>query len=361
MESMDRRPTTQDISWFLDLHRNGQLALDPPYQRRSVWSLRDRRFFIDTIFRGYPSPAIFLHKRFGDDGKNVYEVVDGKQRLETILAFVANKIAVDKEYGDATLDGKKWKDLVDGLQRRFWDYVVPVEFIKIVEGTVVNEVFERLNRNSRKLERQELRHARNDGWFIGFVENEAESDEFWKTYKVTSTARSRRMKDVQFISELLLVLLKEAVMGFDQDLLDEVCADYDVPEETVPDFDRTEVAQRFGAAKQYIRSMDERNGSVRAHAGTSIHFYSLWSWVVLTDPLPKAADAGDRYAALMEVVANLRGQPDIASFREAQRDAPYVEEAFKYAQNAAGASTEPAQRLARHEALVTVLSSTKGA
>jgi hypothetical protein len=33
---MKRRLTTQDITWFLDLHRNKQLDLDPPYQRRSV-------------------------------------------------------------------------------------------------------------------------------------------------------------------------------------------------------------------------------------------------------------------------------------------------------------------------------------
>jgi hypothetical protein len=47
---MQRRPTTQDISWFLDLYKNGQLDLDPPYQRRSVWSRKHRRFFLDTIF-----------------------------------------------------------------------------------------------------------------------------------------------------------------------------------------------------------------------------------------------------------------------------------------------------------------------
>ena len=44
--AVDRRVTTQDISWFLDLSRNGQLNLDPPYQRRSVWSPKDRRFFL---------------------------------------------------------------------------------------------------------------------------------------------------------------------------------------------------------------------------------------------------------------------------------------------------------------------------
>jgi hypothetical protein len=353
---MDRRPTTQDISWFLDLDRNGQLDLEPPYQRRSVWSPRDRRFFLDTIFRGYPSPAIFLHKSFTEGGKHVYEVVDGKQRLETILLFTKGPLRIDKEYGDANLDGKKWRDLDDSIRRRFWDYVIPVEFIKIVEGTVVNQIFERLNRNSRKLERQELRHARNDGWFITFVETEAESDVFWNTYKVTSTARSRRMKDVQFISELLLVLLKRKVEGFDQEALDEACAYYDAPEETVADFDRSEIAQRFNDAKQYIRRMDQENECVQAFATSSINFYSLWSWVALADPLPEVADAAKRYKDLMTAVEKLRDQPDLAALQETQMDIAYSGEAFKYELNSRGASTEPPQRVSRHEVLLAVLS-----
>ena len=43
----------------------------------------------------------------------------------------------------------------------------------VVEGGIVNEVFERLNRNSRKLTRQELRHAKYDGWLISHVESQA--------------------------------------------------------------------------------------------------------------------------------------------------------------------------------------------
>jgi uncharacterized protein with ParB-like and HNH nuclease domain len=86
--AMDRRPTTQDITWLLDLERNSQLDLDPPYQRRSVWTRKDRQFFLDTVFRNFPSPAIFLHKSMTDDGAATYHVVDGKQRLQTILQFV---------------------------------------------------------------------------------------------------------------------------------------------------------------------------------------------------------------------------------------------------------------------------------
>jgi len=118
---MNRRPTTQDISWFLDLDRNTQLDLDPSYQRRSVWTLKDKQFFLDTIFMDYPCPAIFLHKTTSEDGAQVYHVVDGKQRLETILSFVNNKISIPKDFSDKTLAGKKWRDLEkeDTIKRKF--------------------------------------------------------------------------------------------------------------------------------------------------------------------------------------------------------------------------------------------------
>jgi uncharacterized protein with ParB-like and HNH nuclease domain len=159
---MQRRPTTQDISWLLDLERNKQLDLSPPYQRKSVWTRPDRQFFLDTIFRNYPSPAIFLHKTISAEGKTTYHVVDGKQRTETILDFVNDKLRLARDFGDVRLDGRKWSDLtadVD-LRRRFWNYQITVELIDFEDSSLVNQVFDRLNRNARRLTPQELRHAR---------------------------------------------------------------------------------------------------------------------------------------------------------------------------------------------------------
>lgn len=205
----------KDVNWFLDLYQNGQLDLDPSYQRRSVWTLKDRKFFLDTIFKNYPCPAVFIHKEIKENaGKLMYHVVDGKQRLETIIRFAKNDIAMDKDYGDAKLDGKKWKSIENdpGLKTRFSNYLLAVEFIDSIDGNYVNEVFDRLNRISRKLERQELRHAKYDGWFITTAETESEKDE-WERFGIVTKARMKRMKDIQFISELLMVILKIVSMA----------------------------------------------------------------------------------------------------------------------------------------------------
>jgi hypothetical protein len=65
-----------------DMVKHGNLNLDPGFQRQSVWNERDRAKLIESILRNYPLPAIFLYKR-QEDGVLVYDVIDGKQRLES--------------------------------------------------------------------------------------------------------------------------------------------------------------------------------------------------------------------------------------------------------------------------------------
>lgn len=351
---MDRRPSTQDITWLLDLNRNKQLNLDPPYQRRSVWTRKDRQFFLDTIFRNYPSPAIFLDKTISDDGSVVYGVVDGKQRLETILAFVQNKIRMSNDYGDARLNGKRWKDIggdVD-LKHQFWNYQVPVEMIDIREGELVNNVFDRLNRNSRRLTAQELRHAKFEGWLITKAEGEAEAS-FWQEIGIATRARSTRMIDAQFISELMLVILENAPQGFDQVALDDAYAKFDDIEdiEDAPDFSEDNFAEKYERAKFIIGAMNEQGAVVLKWAKGFGAFYSLWCAIALSEGDVDPADLADRYASFMEKVEELSslapGDP--------RPQGPDYETAAKYRENARGASTELGQRLARFEALREVL------
>ena len=157
-------------------------------------------------------------------------MVDGKQRLETILMFYSGKVAVAGNYGDVQLDGKKWNTLSSDHRQHFSDYVLPVEFIRVIDGGQVNQVFDRLNRNSRRLVRQELRHARYDGWFISLVEEEAQQT-LWRQLGVVTTARTKRMRDVQFISELLMVIAENRLRGFDQDVIDGFYAGHEGPED----------------------------------------------------------------------------------------------------------------------------------
>ncbi|MGO9060633.1 MAG: hypothetical protein ACLQU2_25100 [Candidatus Binataceae bacterium] len=95
-----------------------------------------------------------------------------------------------------------------------------------VSDAAVRNIFDRINRNARKLMPQEMRHAKYDGWFIATAEAEAEKQE-WKDFGVSTAARIKRMADVQFVSELFLLLIHQQIEGFDQDSLDDIYAEYE--------------------------------------------------------------------------------------------------------------------------------------
>ncbi|HAM50223.1 MAG TPA: hypothetical protein DCP92_05840 [Nitrospiraceae bacterium] len=340
------------LSWFIDLYHGGQLDLTPPYQRRSVWTLKDRRFFIDTIFRKYPCPAVFLHKDLDEkSGKMIYHVIDGKQRIETILSFIQNSFAIDPGYGDRRLDGKKWKTIESELdfKDRFLNYDLAIEYIDTNDKQFINGVFDRLNRTSRKLERQELRHARYEGWFLTIAEAEAEKEE-WERLGVVTKARMRRMKDVQYISELLMVFLKGSISGYNQDALDTIYADYDSPLETLPDFDESDFLNRLDLTKGYIIQMEYHNSAITKYVRGFADFYSLWAFVALNqNRLVSPKITADRYAEFMgEVIA-------LAKAKDSDLSRSYESNAYVYLKNSVQSSTDYSQRAARNKVLDSVL------
>ena len=317
--------------------------------------MRDRRFFLDTIFRGYPSPSIFLFKATKESGAISYQVVDGKQRLETILRFHAGRLAISGDFGDLELDGKKWQSLSPHHRQAFSDYVLPVEFIRIVDGGQVNQVFDRLNRNSRRLERQELRHARYDGWFVTLVEEEAQHA-LWRELGVVTTTRAKRMRDVQFVSELLMVIARNEIQGFDQDAIDDFYARHEEGADDGFVVDEDEFRATIADAKMLLAQMQRANQCVTTFAKTYGAFYTLWSVIGLhADQLDRAPRTiAARYAAFMEKVKELGEQEDLGAFLQAREAGAYTL-AHRYFSNARGASTEEAQRAARHGALLTAL------
>jgi len=344
---MGRHITIQDITWFLDHAKNNRLVINPPYQRNSVWTAKDRRFFLDTIFSAFPSPAIFLHKEVREDGSAIYNVVDGKQRLETILKFSKNQISVGQDFNDARLRGKKWRDIDDDeLKHKFWDYQLNVEFVSNVENTLVNAIFERLNRNSRRLTAQEMRHAKYEGWLINIAEQEAEK-QFWKDLKIATRSRSKRMVDVQFISELIGIVIDRKIIGFDQEYLDDLYARFEDLEELDYGFQEEGFIETFDAVKIFISEMERHNQSITNFADTFTHFYTLWGVISLKNPpLATAPDIANKYLNFIQEVST------ISLISNPSSPNPAV---LNYANNAVGASTEFPQREARHDALIEAL------
>ena len=65
--------------------RDGKMNLIPPFQRGRVWSPRLRQKLLENMVRGKPIPAIFLYLSEASGSRFSYNILDGKQRLESNL------------------------------------------------------------------------------------------------------------------------------------------------------------------------------------------------------------------------------------------------------------------------------------
>lgn len=349
---MARSIGTQDVSWFLDMYEKKQLDLNPPYQRRSVWSPRDKRYFIDTILNNYPAPPIFLHKSLDENGRSTYHVVDGKQRLQTIIDFSENKIRIPDDFAEVPLQKKRWKDIERSTRERFWNYSLAVEMLPDVSDSFIRNIFDRINRNSRKLMPQEMRHAKYDGWFIKKAEAESELKE-WTDFGVVTPARMKRMADVQFISELLMVQILQRVVGFDHDQIDGFYAEYeDIGE--VGEFVEDDFIAGIAFTKAYIARMLESVPDIKNSLKVQAHFYSLWTYLTLNGPRLVAAEVlAPAYAQFLSDVAVALDDPADRPFTST--DIAYARAVNGYAADTRGASTDTTPRENRHTAMVDAL------
>lgn len=271
-----RRQNFQTISWFWDLKRRDLLDLDPPYQRRSVWNQAYKDNFIDTILLQYPAPAIFLYEEVSAEGTSKYHVVDGKQRLTAVFEFAEGRFAVAEESAVSHLRGRYFVQLSEDDKTAFWTYQFSVEYLPTNEETIVNNIFERINKNTAKLTRQELRHARLGGSFISLAEEMAEYMErtLPEGFPRLESQSRKQMKDVELVANLLLYY-EDGVRGYSQDELDQAFSERD------SDWERkNEARERFIRAIDCLTrlvQMPETNPLFRTRLRNQADFYSLFT------------------------------------------------------------------------------------
>lgn len=145
-----------------------KLILDPTYQRNEIWQSDKRIPFVESLYMGIIIPPIYVVEIPGEsllEGAS-YEVVDGKQRLSTIMKFLEDDLSLNPKYLEYYQDcfaNKKFSE----IQREFEEetnamlssvldiYVITAnspEFTKY-------DIFSRLNKGSEPLKVNEIRRA----------------------------------------------------------------------------------------------------------------------------------------------------------------------------------------------------------
>lgn len=262
---MERDSNFQMLSWFTDQYRMGNLDLEPPYQRKSIWNNDYKVYFIDTILRNFPCPTIFLAVEISPSGLTKYHVVDGKQRLLTVFEFVNDEFATSADYSDPDYADKYFSQLPGEVKPKFWGYKFTIEYLKTERRKDLNDSFDRLNKNVARLNKQELRHARHAGVFITYV-TQLSDDPFWKDMGISTPSRIRRMLDIEYVSEIFLVVMHGIQDG--RGHLDYYYAWYD---EEIPNLEVNR--RKYEVCKNLIANLS----LYKTRYSNLADLYSLWS------------------------------------------------------------------------------------
>lgn len=262
---MDYDVSLQTIAWFNERRlTDDSLIISPKFQRRPVWLEKERVSLMSTICSGLPFPEVYIQVVTDlDTGKQRYVVVDGQQRITSILMFIDGEISL---LPDENQVSKTLRDLTASQQEKFWDYKVVVRSLRNTSDAEIRDLFTKLNTNNIALNDQELRNARYTGKFKLCAERLADNP-FFQNIGLFTAREVRRMEDIEFVSELLLL----AVWGVTnkKDLLDDAYAEFN------EDFPReAEIENEFNVAVNLLNSLVTTQNA--SYAKTKSTFYSLF-------------------------------------------------------------------------------------
>lgn len=220
---------------LIDLYNkiiSNSLMLGPDFQRKLVWKKQHKYSFIETILLNFPFPEIYIASDEVDTEnlKTMEIVVDGKQRLSSIVEYIQRK-------GDFLNQNriKNFDDLSIEEKKEFLNYLVTVKDLKDIGQDNIIEVFKRINSTNYQLNSNEILNAEfGGGEFAIFCKQLSDKDympteiqtsiliepvlktninNFFKKNKVFSDNDIKRMFDSQYIMLISSTILEGNYFG----------------------------------------------------------------------------------------------------------------------------------------------------
>lgn len=243
------RPET--VETIFDYYQDKKLLVNRRYQRKLVWTIKEKKGFIDSLSLNLPVPLILVAEvKFKKS--SCFEIIDGMQRLDAITTFIEGEYSVNGEYFDLEtiastkllLDTKVLKQKKPIMDRKICkniaSYPIPLSVTSIEKEDIIDDIFKRINSNGRHLSNQELRQAGLDNSFGYLVRKIAESIRgdvstgdklllnnmkaisinnkdlkyginmggvFWRKHNIVSNENIRQSRDEEMVAHLLGAIL----------------------------------------------------------------------------------------------------------------------------------------------------------
>lgn len=344
VESIVVSKTVYTVGDFLGWQRDGGLDLRPYFQRGSVWTAKARSYLIDTLLRGYPVPVIYLQtKRDPDTLRSVRNVVDGQQRLRTVLSFVdpdllplehnETPVTISRTH-NPKLAGLTFSRLSSDLRERILATEFSVHNLPAaLPDAILLQLFARLNSTGERLNEQELRNAEFHGEFKTLAYSLAfDHVNTWEGWGLFSPRELAKMKDVELISEILL-LIENGVQAKSRSQIDNAYRQWD------DEYPGGDAADR--TFRRLVSRIDEANDPRRSSLRSQSWFYAIAAAILHHESSGQDGLSASRLRrAFSELDSRTR---DLSALPEA------LQKALR------GASTDRASRQARVDFFAAIL------
>lgn len=176
------------------------IELGPDFQREEVWSDAARARFVDSLSKEFPIPSMCFAL---DPKTQKYIVIDGRQRMSTIMKFLSRNNWTIPKLGDidARISGNNVEDIKSNypeIYRKIENISLPVTILRYDPSRQDNmeyiyTIFQRLNSLGERLNNQEIRNAIFQGPFNTFIKTNARKGMWEILNKSKSGSVSPRM------------------------------------------------------------------------------------------------------------------------------------------------------------------------
>jgi hypothetical protein len=258
-------PIQSIYAWY----RDDKLYVNRRYQRKLVWTLKEKQKLIESILKKYPIPAILIAEREAAPG--TFEIIDGLQRLHAIASFIETTFpTLDNKRFDLThfptAKAKADDGLFEPIESESYltqkevstilDYSLALSVMRNASEEEVNDVFDRINTYGHRLSDQERRQAGVQNDFSNVVRDiactlrgdasndilplrsmpsisidlpmtkhgyEVKADEvFWVSQGVLRATDLRDSMDEQCIADIAASVIGGSIIERSKDALDEI-------------------------------------------------------------------------------------------------------------------------------------------